>query len=82
MRTALKSKAWLAAGAIVAGASLLGACDRSAQSSDGAVGENQVGTAAYTPTGQVVPTTGSNTEKLDAPEIAPVPADGAAAPAK
>ncbi len=62
---------------------LLAACDRSAQSSDGAVGENQVGTAAYTPSGQVVPTTGANAEKLDAPEIvAAPPADGATAPAK
>ncbi|HEY8573982.1 hypothetical protein [Phenylobacterium sp.] len=59
----------------------LAACDKSAQSADGAVSEGAVGTAANTPTGQVVPTTGTNAASgaLDAPEVtAAAPADGAA----
>jgi len=54
----------------------LSACDRSAQSADGAVSEGAVGTAANTPSGQVVPTTGTNEGKLNTPEItgeAPAP---------
>jgi hypothetical protein len=52
----------------------LAACDRSAQNADGATGKGEVGTAANTPTGQVVPTTGSNEEKLNAPEVTATPA--------
>jgi hypothetical protein len=77
MRTQLKSAAVMA-GVLLAGASLLAACDRSAQNGDGAVGKGEVGTAAYTPNGQVVPVDG-NTTKLDSPEItATAPADAAA----
>lgn len=60
----------------------LGACDQSAQPADGAVSEGAVGTAANTPTGLVVPTTGTNaaTGKLDAPEVtAAAPAESAPA---
>ena len=72
--------------AAAAALSLLGlaACDRSAQSADGAVSEGAVGTAANTPTGQVVPTTGTNdaSGKLEAPEItAAAPAEQAPAKA-
>ena len=78
MNTRSKTAAWLAAGTM---AGLLAACDRSAQPADGAVGEREVGTAAYTPDKQVVPTTGSNVEKLNAPEVVvPAPTEGAATP--
>jgi threonine aldolase len=82
MKTRSNTAAWLAAGTMAAAAGLLAACDNSAQPADGAVGEREVGTAAYTPDNQVVPTTGTNAGKLDAPEIvaAPAPTEGAPAP--
>lgn len=71
----------LAATAALLALATLGACDRSAQSADGAVSEGAVGTAANTPTGQVTPTTGTDAAsgKLDAPEVtATAPAGGEA----
>ncbi|RAK56524.1 hypothetical protein DJ018_00635 [Phenylobacterium deserti] len=79
-----KSAAWLAAGALLASSGLLAACDKSAQNGDGTTAENAVGTAAYTPNGQVTPI-GADTDKLDSPEVtAQAPANsatGAGAPA-
>ena len=73
----LKSAAWMVAGALLASSGLLAACDKSAQNGDGTTAENAVGTAAYTPNGQVTPI-GGDTDKLDSPEItAQAPATGA-----
>jgi len=81
MLTQSKRAAWLAAGVLLASSGLLAACDKSAQHGDGTAGKNEVGTAAYTPNGQVTPI-GADSTKLDAPEItAQAPADGPAASA-
>ena len=64
-------KTMLVAAAAALSLAGLAACDQSAQPADGAVSEGAVGTAANTPTGQVVPTTGTNAASgaLDAPEV-------------
>lgn len=73
-------KSTLAAAAAALCALSLAACDKSAQNADGATGKGEVGTAANTPNGQVVPTTGTNDEKLNAPEVTAVaPADATTA---
>jgi hypothetical protein len=66
----------LSLAALLAGAALVTACDKSAQSGDGAVSEGSVGTAANTPSGQVVPV-GADASKLEAPAVDPAAAAGA-----
>lgn len=86
-----KTSAALAAVVLAAGG-LLAACDKSAQSGDGATGKGEVGTAAYTPNGQVTQT-GASDAAINAPAetVSPAasgeaaatpPAEGATALAK
>lgn len=79
--TRTKTSAALAAAVLAAGG-LLAACDKSAQSGDGATAKGEVGTAAYTPNGQVTQT-GASDAAINAPEVTavgPAPSGDAAAP--